>query len=117
MISTTMIAIARPPVFTAARSRLYPSRPLFSPTLSRLQQLSTLAILEQRDGKLQGSSLAAVAAAQKLGGPVSAFVAGSNVKATSAAEAAKIKGLDKVVAVDNDAYEKVCQKKHERMNE
>jgi electron transfer flavoprotein alpha subunit len=66
-----------------------------------------LAVLEQRDGKLQNSSLSAIAAAQKLGGPVTAFIAGNGVKGTSAAEAAKIKGLDKVVAVDNEAYEKV----------
>ncbi|KAG5302573.1 electron transfer flavoprotein alpha-subunit [Histoplasma capsulatum] len=42
--------------------------------LSRL--LSTLAVLEQRDGKIQGSSLSAITAAQKLGGSVTAFVAG-----------------------------------------
>ncbi|KAL4892469.1 ribosomal protein L1p/L10e family-domain-containing protein [Aspergillus ambiguus] len=72
--------------------------------LARL--LSTLAVLEQRDGKLQGSSLSAIAAAQKLGGSVTAFVAGNAVKGTSAAEAAKIKGLDKVVAVESEAYEK-----------
>lgn len=29
------------------------------------------------------------------------------MKGTAAAEAAKIKGLEKVVSVDNDAYEKV----------
>lgn len=73
--------------------------------LARL--LSTLAVLEQRDGKLQASSLSAIAAAQKLGGPVTAFVAGAGVKGTSAAEAAQIKGLDKVLAVENEAYEKV----------
>ncbi|GKZ77089.1 electron transfer flavoprotein alpha-subunit [Aspergillus niger] len=72
--------------------------------LARL--LSTLAVLEQRDGKLQASSLSAIAAAQKLGGPVTAFVAGAGVKSTSAAEAAQIKGLDKVLAVENEAYEK-----------
>lgn len=104
-----MISVARPSVLTAARSRLYTSRlSNLSPLSAWSRLLSTLAVLEQRDGKLLNSSFAAVSAAQKLGGPVSAFVAGSNVKGTSAAEAAKIKGLDKVVAVDNDAYEKVC---------
>jgi electron transfer flavoprotein alpha subunit len=77
-----------------------------SSALARL--LSTLAVLEQRNGKLESSSLSAIAAAQKLGGSVTGFIAGSGVKGTSAAEAAKIKGIEKVLAVDNDAYEKVC---------
>jgi electron transfer flavoprotein alpha subunit len=89
----------------AARTQLYPTRTLSQSALARL--LSTLAVLEQRDGKLQSSSLSAIAAAQKLGGSVTAFLAGSGVKATSAAEAAKIKGIEKVLAVENDAYEKV----------
>lgn len=103
-----MIPIARHSVLRAARTQLHPARTLSSPTSSALARLlSTLAVLEQRDGKLQNSSLSAIAAAQKLGGSVTAFLAGSGVKGTSAAEAAKIKGLDKVVAVENDAYEKV----------
>lgn len=69
--------------------------------------LSTLAVLEQREGKLNVSSLAAVAAAQKLGGSVTGFVAGSGTKAV-AEEVAKVKGLEKVVFVDNGAYDKVC---------
>jgi electron transfer flavoprotein alpha subunit len=100
-----MIPIARHSVLRAARTQLYPTRTLSQSALARL--LSTLAVLEQRDGKLQSSSLSAIAAAQKLGGSVTAFLAGSGVKATSAAEAAKIKGIEKVLAVENDAYEKV----------
>lgn len=104
-----MIPIARHSALRAARSQLYPTRALRQPASSALARLlSTLAVLEQREGKLQNSSLSAIAAAQKLGGPVTAFLAGSGVKGTSGAEAAKIKGLDKVVAVENDAYEKVC---------
>ncbi|PYH48794.1 uncharacterized protein BP01DRAFT_371036 [Aspergillus saccharolyticus JOP 1030-1] len=95
-------------VLRAARAQILPSMRtttgISSAALARL--LSTLAVLEQRDGKLQPSSLSAIAAAQKLGGSITAFVAGANVKGTSAAEAAQIKGLDKVVAVDNEAYEK-----------
>ncbi|KAJ6164403.1 electron transfer flavoprotein subunit alpha [Penicillium chermesinum] len=88
--------------------QIYPARSLSTPVSAALARLlSTLAVLEQRDGKLQNSSFSAIAAAQKLGGPVTAFLAGSGVKGTSAAEAAKIKGLDKVVAVESDAYEKV----------
>ena len=104
-----MIPIARQSVLRAARSQFYPARALSSPAASSAlaRLLSTLAVLEQRDGKLQNSSHSAIAAAQKLGGSVTAFLAGSGVKGTSAAEAAKIKGLDKVVAVDSDAYEKV----------
>ncbi|OJJ47021.1 hypothetical protein ASPZODRAFT_25103 [Penicilliopsis zonata CBS 506.65] len=102
-----MIPIARSSALRAVRSQLSQRRSL-SPTsaaaLARL--LSTLAVLEQRDGKLASSSLAAIVAAQKLGGPVTAFVAGKGVKSTSAAEAAKIQGLEKVVAVENEAYEK-----------
>jgi electron transfer flavoprotein alpha subunit len=100
-----MIPIARHSVLRAARSQLYPTRALNQSALARL--LSTLAVLEQRDGKLQSSSLSAIAAAQKLGGSVTGFLAGSGVKSTSAAEAAKIKGVEKVLAVENDAYEKV----------
>lgn len=73
--------------------------------LARL--LSTLAVLEQREGKLNMSSLAAVSAAMKLGGSITGFVAGSNVKAV-AEEAAKVEGLEKVIYVDNASYDKVC---------
>lgn len=104
-----MIPIARYSALRALRSQLqHNSLPPTTTSVSALARLlSTLAVLEQRNGKLQNSSFAAIAAAQKLGGPVTAFVAGSGVKGTSAAEAAKIKGLEKVVAVENDAYEKV----------
>lgn len=103
-----MIPIARHSVLRAARSQLQPTRNLSQPASSALARLlSTLAVLEQRNGKLESSSLSAIAAAQKLGGSVTGFLAGSGVKGTSAAEAAKIKGVEKVVAVDNDAYEKV----------
>lgn len=105
-----MIPLARNSVLRAARSQIYPSRAFNQPALSAFARLlSSLAVLEQRDGKLQNSSLAAIAAAQKLGGSVTAFIAGNGVKGSSAAEAAKIKGLEKVVAVDNEAYEKVTQ--------
>ncbi|OQO07061.1 hypothetical protein B0A48_07627 [Cryoendolithus antarcticus] len=72
-------------------------------TLRRLA--STLAVLEQRDGKLNMSSLAAVSAAQKLGNNVHAFVAGGNIKAVAEA-AGKVEGIEKVVYVDNAAYDK-----------
>lgn len=81
-----------------------PSSPVtnFS-ALSRL--LSTLAILEQREGKLNHGSLSAVTAAQKLGGSITGFMAGSNIKAV-AEEAAKVGGVEKIIAIENGAYDK-----------
>lgn len=92
------------------KSRAYPKsigtfRPLNHQGFTH--RLSSLAILEQRDGSLQNSSLSALTAAQKLGGPITALVAGSNVK--SVAEiAAKVKGVDKIITINNGAYDKVC---------
>ncbi|KAI1876776.1 uncharacterized protein JN550_000848 [Neoarthrinium moseri] len=76
----------------------------YSPSALR-RLLSSLAILEQRDGKLNHGSLSAITAAKKLGGPVHGFVAGDNIKGV-ADEAAKVDGVDKIIAVDNAAYEK-----------
>jgi electron transfer flavoprotein alpha subunit len=63
-------------------------------------------VLEKKDGKLNVSSLAAVAAGEKLGGSVTAFVAGSGVRSV-AEEAAKVKGIEKIIYVENGAYDKV----------
>ena len=67
---------------------------------------STLAVLEQKEGKLNIASLAAITAGTKLGGSITAFVAGSGVKSV-AEEAAKAKGIEKVIYVENGAYDKV----------
>ncbi|KAI0909343.1 electron transfer flavoprotein domain-containing protein [Ustulina deusta] len=76
----------------------------FSPcALQRL--LSSLAILEQREGQLNHGSLSAITAAKKIGGPVHGFVAGSSIKSV-AEEAAKVEGVEKIIAVDNAAYDK-----------
>ncbi|KAI8713247.1 putative electron transfer flavoprotein subunit alpha, mitochondrial [Fusarium sp. LHS14.1] len=72
---------------------------------ARQRLLSTLAILEQKDGQLNHSSLSAFTAAKKLGGTVHGFIAGSNIKAV-AEEAAKAEGVEKIIAVDNGAYDK-----------
>lgn len=69
--------------------------------------LKSLAILEQKEGKLQNASLSAVTAAQKLGGSITGFIASSGVKSV-AEEAAKVKGLDKIIMIDNGSYDKVC---------
>ncbi|KAL2825301.1 hypothetical protein BDW59DRAFT_172395 [Aspergillus cavernicola] len=102
-----MVFAARISVLRAARAQFTASRAFNQPTASALARLlSTLAVLEQRDGKLQSSSVSAISAALRLGGPVTAFVAGNGVKATSAAEAAQYKGVENVVAVESEAYEK-----------
>lgn len=67
--------------------------------------LSSLAVLEQKDGALQNSSLSAVTAAQKLGDSVTGIIAGSNVKRV-AQDAAKVKGLEKIIMVESGAYNK-----------
>src|SRR5271154_5385324 len=99
-----MLSLASQSVLRTARTQLrFSPSPLQSSSLTRL--LSKLAILEQRDGKLNSASLGAVTAGQKLGGSVAAFIAGKNIKAV-AEEAAKVKGLEKVLMVDNEAYER-----------
>jgi electron transfer flavoprotein alpha subunit len=65
-----------------------------------------LAVLEQRDGKLNAGSLSAFTAAKKLGGSIHGFVAGSSV-GEAAKEASKVDGVEKIIVVDNEAYEKV----------
>ncbi|EFY86084.1 electron transfer flavoprotein alpha-subunit precursor [Metarhizium acridum CQMa 102] len=65
-------------------------------TFTRSRLLSTLAILEQRDGQLNQGSLNAFAAAKQLGGTVHGFVAGSNVSA-AAQEAAKVEGVEQII--------------------
>lgn len=109
--TTTMFSAARQTALRQARSSCV--RPRVTAPLSRdaalARLLSTLAVLEQREGKLNMSSLAAVSAAMKLGGSVTGFVAGSNVKAV-AEEAAKVEGLEKVIYVDNASYDKVCDR-------
>ncbi|KAF4512996.1 hypothetical protein G6O67_000319 [Ophiocordyceps sinensis] len=67
--------------------------------------LSTLAVLEQRDGQLKHPSLSAFTAAQKLGGTVHGFIAGSKVTA-AAEEAAKVDGVEQITTVENSIYEK-----------
>lgn len=51
-------------------------------------------------------SLSAITAAQKIGGPVHGFVAGSSIKAV-ADEAATAEGVEKIISVDSGAYDKV----------
>ncbi|OJD29327.1 electron transfer flavoprotein alpha subunit [Diplodia corticola] len=101
-----MFSTVRNTALRQARTQLRAVRPVSLPHQSFVARLlSTLAVLEQREGKLNPGSLAAVTAAQKLGGSITGLVAGSSIKAV-AEEAAKVKGLDKVIFVDNGAYDK-----------
>ncbi|KAK5657683.1 hypothetical protein OQA88_2755 [Cercophora sp. LCS_1] len=102
-----MYAAGRRAVSALTRPRLFETAtPVFARSPAALRRLlSALAVLEQRDGKLNMGSLSAITAAQKLGGPIHAFVAGSSIKAV-AEEAAKVEGIEKVIAVDNGAYDK-----------
>ncbi|KAB5535252.1 hypothetical protein GE09DRAFT_356255 [Coniochaeta sp. 2T2.1] len=93
-----MLTTVRRAVFGQARRG-----PTQASALQRL--LSTLAVLEQNNGKLNTGSLSAITAAQKLGGPIHAFVAGGNIKPV-AEEAAKVEGVEKIIAVDNSAYDR-----------
>lgn len=97
-----MFSAAKTSLLRQARAAVRPACVQQS-SLARL--LSTLAVLETRDGKLNVGSLAAVTAGQKLGGSVTGFLAGSNIKAV-AAEAAKVDGLEKVIYIENEAYSK-----------
>jgi electron transfer flavoprotein alpha subunit len=102
----TMLPLARQPVLRAARSQLKPSYLTSASRSSFLARLaSTLALLEQRDGKLNSGSLGAVTAGRKIGGTVTGFLAGKNAK-TIAEEASKVEGLDKILVVENEAYER-----------
>ncbi|GAB7337100.1 hypothetical protein MBLNU457_g2500t1 [Dothideomycetes sp. NU457] len=102
-----MFSVARHSALRQARTTcLRSTRPVTisrEATLARL--LSTLAVLEQREGKLNMSSLAAVSAGMKLGGSITGFVAGSNIKAV-AEEASKVEGLEKVIYIENGDYDK-----------
>lgn len=103
-----MFSVSRRAVYGLARPRIsQTTTSSFATNPAALRRLlSVLAVLEQRDGKLNAGSLSAITAGKKLGGSVHGFVAGSGVKA-AAEEAAKVEGVEKVIVVDNAAYEKV----------
>ena len=106
-LSLNMLQAAPRSVFRQLRCRARTSKVSYafqSPQLARL--LSSLAVLEQRDGTLNPSSLAAITAAREVGGSVTALVAGSNITPV-AQEVAKVNDLSKVIKIDNGAYDKV----------
>lgn len=104
--SSPMLSTASRSALRQARSRVCSQKALSQSQQSFCSRLlSTLAVLEQREGKLNHASLCAVTAARKLGGPITGFVAGSNIKSV-AEEAAKVDGVEKIVMVENGAYDK-----------
>ena len=107
LLSPAMLSTTRSSLVRTARTHLLQSRHTTLPQSSAFTRFaSTLALLEQKDGKLNPSSLSAITAGTKLGGSITAFIAGSGVKAI-ADEAAKAKGVEKIIYVDNAAYDKV----------
>ncbi|KAL7273226.1 Electron transfer flavoprotein alpha-subunit [Rhizina undulata] len=96
---SNFITSARASLLRSVRSPLSPRYIL----TSRL--LSTLAIVEHREGKVSASSLPTITAAAKLGGSVTAFVAGSDAK-NIAEQTAKLNGVTKVLTVANGAYDR-----------
>jgi len=71
--------------------------------LCQARNASTLVIAEHNDEALTPITLHAVTAAQKLGGEVSALVAGSNC-APIVEELSKVQGINKILVAQNDAY-------------
>lgn len=96
-------------VFTTAARRVVAAggfRQHLAASAANRRLQSTLAIFEQRDGQLNLGSLSAVTAAKRLSGPIHGFVAGGNIQG-AANDASKVDGVEKVIAVDNSAYDKV----------
>lgn len=100
-----MLCTARRVIPQQLRGRLAAPSAYLSP--AALQRLaSTLAILEQTEGKLNHGSLSAITAAKEIGGPIHGFIAGSSIKSV-ADEAATADGVEKIISVENGAYNKV----------
>ena len=107
MSKPTLLFTARHCTLRQAQCYLGSSRTFNQPRqLAFARLLSSLAVLEQRDGKLQCASLSAITAARKLGGSIIGFVAGKEARSV-AEEAAKVKGVERIIVVENSAYEKV----------
>ena len=101
-----MLLATRHSAFRQAQCYLISSRTFNRQQAAFARLLSSLAVLEQREGRLQSASLSAVTAAQKLGGSTTGFIAGSGIRSV-AEEAAKVKGVEKIIMVENSAYDKV----------
>jgi electron transfer flavoprotein alpha subunit len=100
-----MLGVARRAVAERANGLIAQAPAFAFRAYTRRRLASTLAVLEQKDGQLNHGSLSAFTAAKKIGGSVHGFIAGSSVK-SAAEQAAKIDGVEKIITVDNAAYEK-----------
>lgn len=87
---------------TAARNVCRQS--LFLRTYSSGGSVNTLVVVEHHNGKIVGSTFNAISAAQKLGGSVTAIVAGENPDA-AASTIAKVPGVAKVIVAKDASYE------------
>lgn len=65
--------------------------------------MSTLVIADHDKGELAGSTLSVIAAAKSVGGNIDVLVAGKDISSV-AEQAAKVGGVGKVLAADNDVY-------------
>lgn len=92
---------------TCRRAKTVPLAPATFSASSIARRAHTLAILEQRDGKLQNASLTAVSAAQHLGGKVTGLIAGGSISG-AVGEALKVEGLGGIIKVENADYDKAC---------
>ncbi|KAJ3060920.1 Electron transfer flavoprotein alpha-subunit, partial [Rhizoclosmatium hyalinum] len=72
--------------------------------LSSKRFASTLVVVEHKNGKIASSTLNAITAAGRVGGSVSALVAGTGAEAV-AKEVASVAGVAKVVAVSDAAFD------------
>ncbi|KAI4093707.1 MAG: hypothetical protein L6R37_007343 [Teloschistes peruensis] len=102
-MSILTVRYARPSILPSLRVATHPKHVTISITATRL--LSSLTVLEHKNGKLDHASLSTVTAAQKIGGSIVGLVAGTGMKMV-AEEASKVKGLNKIIMVENSAYEK-----------
>lgn len=85
---------------------VYQARPLFFQRLySTAGGVNSLLLVEHKDGKIAGATLNALSAANKLGGSVTALVAGDAPESV-AQTIAKYKGVSKVLTATDAAYAK-----------
>ncbi|GJE37746.1 electron transfer flavoprotein subunit alpha/FixB family protein [Methylobacterium persicinum] len=66
--------------------------------------MTTLLFVEHADGRIKDGTLKALAAANQMGAPVHALVAGASAKAVAEA-AGKLEGVEKVLLAEDAAYD------------
>ncbi|KAF9904346.1 hypothetical protein BX616_001334 [Lobosporangium transversale] len=73
--------------------------------------VSTLLLVEHKDNKVAASTLNALTAASKLGGSITALVAG-NAPDTVVSEVAKLSGVSKILVAKSDAFTHALPESH-----